>query len=236
MGRKLLLLFLLVSFTALSQEVELENLFSQAIGKNIKKYKTQSKQAYMDQNYERADFLFDSLINNVVNGSRLDNFDVRKTSGKKINFYDFEKPVFLITYASWCTPGVGEIPALNKIVDENYKEIDFVVLFWDTKKKVRKKARDYGYSSKINIVYVDETENTHGHIVETMKHSLGFPTSFFINSNKTIIDVRRGVLHPYNEAYDISYEMNYDSFHNGITLIKSFDGSNQSDIVAKDNP
>ncbi|RFN57866.1 TlpA family protein disulfide reductase [Marixanthomonas ophiurae] len=234
MGRKLLLLFLLVSFTGLAQEVEYENLFSQAIEKNIKKYKIQSKQAYLDQNYERADFLFDSLINNVVNGSRLDNFDIRKTSGKKIDFYDFEKPVFLITYASWCTPGVGEIPALNKIVDENYKEIDFVVLFWDSKKKVKKKARDY--SNKIRVVYVDETENTHDHIVQTMKHSLGFPTSFFIDSNKTIIDVRRGVLHPYNEAYNVSYEMNYDSFHNGISLIKSFDVNNQSDIVAKDNP
>ena len=108
------------------------------------------------------------------------------------------------------------------------------MLFWDSKKKVKKKASDY--SNKITIVYVDETENTHDHIVETMKHSLGFPTSFFIDSDKTIIDVRRGVLHPYNEAYEVSFEMNYDSFHNGISLIKSFDGNNQSDIVAKDNP
>ena len=235
MSRKLLLLFLLVSLSGLSQEAEQENLFSQSIGKNIKKYKIQSKQAYLDQNYERADFLFDSLINNVINGSRLDDFTVRKASGKKVNFYDFEKPVFLITYASWCTPGVGEIPALNKIVEENDDDIEFVVLFWDTKRKVRKKARDY--SKDITILYVDETENTHGHIVETMKHSLGFPTSFLIDSDKTIIDVRRGVLHPYNEAYNVSFEMNYDSFHNGVSLLKSFDANNnQTDLVVKDNP
>ncbi|PVW14722.1 redoxin domain-containing protein [Marixanthomonas spongiae] len=234
MGRKLLLLFLLVSYTALSQEVEHETLFSQAIGKNIKKYKLQSKQAFMDHNYERATFLFDSLVNHVINGSRLDNFDIRKTSGKKINFYDFDKPVFLISYASWCTPGIGEIPALNKIVDENHQEIDFVVLFWDTKRKARQQARKY--SKNITVAYVDETENTHDHIVQTLKHSLGFPTTFFIDSNKTIIDVRRGVLHPYNETYDASFEMNYDAYHNGITLIKSFDGKSRTTVVAKDNP
>ena len=234
MSRKLLLLFLLVSFSVFSQEAEDENLFSQAIGNNIKKYKFQSNQAYIDQNYDRAQFLFDSLINNVINGSRLDDFAVRKTSGKKVNFYDFEKPVFLITYASWCTPGIGEIPALNKIAEENKDEIDFVVLFWDSKKKARKKAREY--SSDIAILYVDETENTHDHIIETMKHSLGFPTSFFVDSNKTIIDVRRGVLHPYNESYDVSFDMNYDSYHNGVSLLKSFDTNKQTDLVVKDNP
>ena len=60
-------------------------------------------------------FLFDSLINNVVNRSYLDNFKVRKISGRKTELNDFEKPIFLMTYASWCTPGSGEVPALNDI-------------------------------------------------------------------------------------------------------------------------
>ena len=113
-----------------------------------------------------------------------------------------------MTYASWCTPGVGEIPALNEIAEKYYKDIDFVVLFWDSKENVRKSTRDY--SNRINIIYVDEKENTNDHIVEIMKHSLGFPTSFFIDETKRIVDVRRGVLHPYNEKYEISFELNYN--------------------------
>lgn len=233
MGRKLLYLFLLISFCAQSQ-IEQGNSFSEAIGKNIKKYTKNSQNAYVEKDFERAEFLFDSLINNVVNGSYLDNFKVRKLSGRKIELYKFDKPIFLMTYASWCTPGVGEIPALNEIAEKHYKDIDFVVLFWDSKESVRKSTNDY--SKKINIIYVDEKENNNDHIVEIMKHSLGFPTSFFIDANKRIVDVRRGVLHPYNEKYEISFELNYNSYLNGISLLKSLGVEDKSHFASKQNP
>jgi len=233
MGRKLLLLYLLASFTALSQDIEPRDLFSKVIGENIKSYRQKSQEAYLDGDFERADFLFDSLINKVVNGSYLDNFKVKKLSGRKIELNDFEKPIFLMTYASWCTPGSGEIPALNDVAEKYNKEIDIVVLFWDSKDKVKKVTKEY--HKKITVLYIDEKENKHDHIVETLKHSLGFPTSFFIDENKRIVDVRRGVLHPYNEEYSISFELNYNSFLNGISLLKEFDSDNNV-LTAKDNP
>jgi len=219
MGRKLLYLFLLISFSALSQDLEPKNLFSKVIGDHIKTYRLKSQQANLDNDYERAHFLFDSLINNVINGSVMDNFKIKKISGRKIELAYFKKPIFLMTYASWCTPGSGEIPALNEVAKKYHKDIDFVILFWDKKTKVKKATRDY--NRHITIVYVDETENTNDHIVETLKHSLGFPTSFFINEDKMIVDVRRGVLHHYNEDYSISFELNYNSFLNGISLLKN---------------
>ncbi len=234
MGRKLLYLLLLVSISAQSQNLGQRTLFSEAIGQNIKKYTSKSQLAYFDQDFERAEFLFNSLVNNVVNGSYLDNFKVRKLSGKKIDLYKFEKPVFLMTYASWCTPGVGEIPALNEIAEKHYKDIDFVILYWDSKENVRKSTRNY--SSKINIIYVDEKENTNDHVVEIMKHSLGFPTSFFIDKDKRIVDVRRGVLHPYNEKYEISFELNYNSFLNGISILKTLNDEIKDDFASKQNP
>ena len=233
MGKKLLLLFLLISFTALSQDLEPRNLFSKVLGENIKSYRQKSQEAYLINDFERAEFLFDSLINQVVNGSYLDNFKVKKLSGKKIELNDFEKPIFLMTYASWCTPGSGEIPALNDIAEKHHKEIDFVVLFWDSKDKVKKASKKY--NKRITIVYVDEKENKHDHIVETLKHSLGFPTSFFINEDKMIVDVRRGVLHHYNEEYSISFELNYNSFLNGISLLKNM-RSEDSLITTQNNP
>jgi AhpC/TSA family. len=221
MSKNLLLLFLLASFTALSQDHEPVGLFSYVIGKNIRSYTYKSQIAYDKGNMERAEFLFDSLISNVVVNSYMDNFRIRKLSGKKIELYEFKKPIFLMTYASWCTPGVGEIPALNKIAESEYKDIDFIVLFWDSKDKIKKIARQY--SNKITIVYVDELENNNDHIIETMKHSLGFPTSFFIDENKKIIDVRRGVLHQYDDEFKISFELNHNAFLNGISMLKNTD-------------
>ncbi|MEM0518874.1 MULTISPECIES: TlpA family protein disulfide reductase [Aequorivita] len=233
MGKTLLYLFLLLFFSAQSQ-IEQGSYFSEAIGKNIKKYTKNSQIAYAEHNFEYAEFLFDSLINNVINGSYLDNFKVRKLSGKKINLYKFDKPIFLMTYASWCTPGAGEIPALNEIAENHYNHIDFIILFWDSKENVRKIAR--AYSDRINIIYVDEKENTNDHIVEVMKHSLGFPTSFFIDESKRIIDVRRGALHPYNEKYEVSFELNYNSFLNGISLLKNLSEEEKTHIASKENP
>ncbi len=232
MGRKLLFLFLLVSITALSQDKEPKVLFSKVVGENIKSYTHKSQDAYIKGEYERAKFLFDSLINNVINGSYLDNFKVKKLSGRKIALDHFKKPVFLMTYASWCAPGKGEIPALNDIANQYHKEIDFVILFWDSKKKVRKASKYY--NRKITILYIDEKENIHDHIIERMKHSVGFPTSFFIDEDKRIIDVRRGVLHHYDEEYEVSFELNHSSFLKGIELLKKY--KKEDDSLADKNP
>jgi len=218
MGKKLLLLFFIISFTALSQENERKELFSQAIGKNIRKYRREAKKAYASKDLERAEFLFDSLVGKVVNGTQLDNFKVRKFSGRKIELYKFEKPTYLVTYASWCVPGVGELPALNDIADKYHNDIDFVVLFWGSKKKIRKFKRKF--SKKIKVLYVDEKENRNDFTIKTMKHSLGFPTSFLIDKDKIILDVRRNFMHHYLENYSSSYNSNYQSFTSGVSLLQ----------------
>lgn len=218
MGKLLLTLFLVCTFPAISQTNETKIFFSEAIGKNIRKYRTEAKLAYIRKNEERAQFLFDSLINHVVKGSYLDDFKVRKFSGRKINLHHFEKPIYLITYSSWCTTGIGEIPALNDVANSNYNEVDFVMLFWGSKKKIRKFKRQL--SSKIKVLYVDEKENKNDFVIKTMKHSLGFPTSFFINKEKKIIDIRRNFLHHYSEDYTQSYNNNFQSFTSGVSLLK----------------
>ncbi len=218
MGKMLLILFLFTSLPLLSQDSEDKRLFSQEIGKNIRKYRKEARRAYRTKDEERAEFLFDSLVKNVVNGSLLDNFNVRKFSGRKIHLHKFEKPTYLITYASWCVPNPAEIPALNDVADRFYKEIDFVVLFWGSKKKIRKFKKKY--NKRINVLYVDEKENKNDFAIRIMKHSVGFPTSFFISVDKKIVDVRRNHLDNYSEEYAASYNSNFQSFMSGVALLK----------------
>lgn len=218
MGRLLLILFLFSSLSLLSQNEEDKRLFSVEIGKNIRKYRKEARRAYRTKNEERAEFLFDSLIKNVVNGTLLDNFKVRKFSGRRIELHRFEKPTYLITYTSWCVPNPAEIPALNDVADKYHNEIDFVVLFWGSKKKIRKFKKKY--SKRINVLFVDEKENRNDFTIRIMKHSVGFPTSFFIGSDKKILDVRRNHLDDYSEEYAASYNANFQSFMSGVALLK----------------
>jgi thiol-disulfide isomerase/thioredoxin len=191
--------------------------FSEAIGLHIKKYKKKVSKANRLKDVERADFLFDSLVEHCLKDTYIDNFSINCLGKNKNCFNDYEKPIFLLTYASWCVPGKGEIPAMNELSKKYKDQITFIVLFWDKKNEVRKVAREY--SNAIDIVYVDELENRDAYIVKSMKHSLGFPTTFFIGSDKKILNISRTVILPYNSPYEKSYTLNYQNVAEGISQI-----------------
>ena len=67
-------------------------------------------------------------------------------------------------------------------------------------------------------------------VIKILKHSVGFPTSFFINENDIVVDMRRGVLHPYEEEYSKSFDLNYNSFSKGLSLL--LNASETSDGLA----
>ena len=51
------------------------------------------------------------------------------------------------------------------------------------------------------------------------------------------MDVRRGALHPYNESYEVSFELNYKAFYNGISLLKNLsDKENNEGVVSSEDP
>jgi hypothetical protein len=106
---------------------------------------------------------------------------------------------------------------MNELSKKYKDQITFIVLFWDKKNEVRKVAREY--SNAIDIVYVDELENRDAYIVKSMKHSLGFPTTFFIGSDKKILNISRTVILPYNSPYEKSYTLNYQNVAEGISQI-----------------
>lgn len=217
MGKKLLLLVFLITLPSVAQDDDSKKLFSDAIGQNIRKYIRNSKLAYHDKDYDRATFLYDSLVTHVILNTHLDNFTVNKRTGKKIKMDHFEKPMILLSTSSWCTPAPGTFPALNRIADAYGDDIDFVVLYWDTKKNARKASREL--SKDVSVIYVDELDNKHVDIIQNMKHSLGLPTCFLLDANKKIIDVQRTVIHPYHIPFETSFEENYSAFFAGVRLL-----------------
>lgn len=214
MVRKLLTILLIftVQFT-FSQEEE-KVLFSDALTMHLPKYEKKAKEAYRYRNFERGENLFDSLVENHLAGSVMDNFQFNRLKASSVSLYDFEKPVYLITYASWCVTTEGEIPALNELAAKYHDKIDFVVLFWDTPKATKTAAKKY--NKHITILYVNELENNDSFVVSQLKHSLGLPTVFLLDEGKEVLDIRRGVTHSLQRSLEESIDMNYNSIYDGI--------------------
>ncbi|MGB7785427.1 MAG: TlpA disulfide reductase family protein [Salinimicrobium sp.] len=224
MLRILLIFNLLFIVASYGQEEQLS--FSEAISIHLPKYKEKADKAYRLKNVERAEFLFDSLVNNCLKGSRLDDFQVRNLKKDPVRLDEFQKPVYLMTNASWVVSNRGEIPALNKLAAKYHEQVDFVVLFWDNRQTVKDLAKQY--DSHIKVLYVDELQNNSSYVVRSMKHSLGLPTTFLLDKDKKILDIRRKVSHAYGIDFEKSFNLNFDSFSKAISVLLIEDSSQYS--------
>jgi hypothetical protein len=182
--------FLLLSLItpALSQSQNDNAVFSETLAKHLRKFKEESKIAYQEKNFTRGRFLFDSLVEHCLVNTQFDNFNVKKKNGKIISLNSYyKKPIFLMTNTLWCYKSDEEIAAINDLVETYYKDIDFVALFWSTKKEVSQASK--GYSNKIHITYINEKMNVFSNELKNLKHSFGFPTYFFINKDRTVRNI-----------------------------------------------
>lgn len=193
--------------------------FSDAIKINFNKYKVQSETAYRTGDTERGQFLFDSLVNHRLKNTIFDDFALKKIKGGKLKLHKSDKPVILLTYASWCVFSKGEIPALNKLARKYSKDAHFVVLFWDRKHNVRKIARKFNHN--ITVCYAHEYYKNDAPLVAALKHTLGFPTSLYLDENMRIVDIRRCSVYEQDTTpgYKKSYALNYNSFLKGLNTI-----------------
>ena len=222
--KKLLLVFLFIGPTVFSQqELQKKTYFSEALYFNLSDYNRKADIAYRFNDYEKGKELFEDFTSTHLEGSYMDNFKFRNLKNKEVELYNFKKPVFLITYASWCVPSKGEIPALNELAAEYKNNIDFVVLFWDRREKAKDLAENF--SKDISVVYVDESQNNGAYVVKQLKHSLGLPTCFLLSGDKKIMDIRRSVFPPLQTEEETAYRENYIALETSISnnLVNSYD-------------
>ncbi|RYJ45786.1 TlpA family protein disulfide reductase [Flavobacterium beibuense] len=218
--KRLLLITVIMLFPLLchSQSDSL-HYFSDAIKVDLKQYKRESAIAYRKGDFERGKFLFDSLVENRLTGTRFDEFVFKKVRGGKFRFSKEKKPIILITYASWCVTSPGEIPALNKLAKRYGRDVKFVVVFWNRRHDMKKIARKFNHN--ITVCYAHETYKNDESAIASIKHTLGFPTSFYLDEDKNIVDIRRcGIkLSPKRTTYRKAYTLNYNSYLDGLSTI-----------------
>lgn len=225
----ILLIFLFFNAVSISaQEKKTDSikdkvLFTEALSLHLADYNEKADFAYRQRNFKKAQHLFDSITVNHLTGSYINNFKFHNLRGKEVCLYDFDKSIYLITYASWCIPGKGAIPAINEIAKKYKDQIQIIILFWDTRDKVKKVSKEF--SNTVNIVYVDETQNRSPYVVKQLKHSLGLPTCFLINKDKRIEDITRYTAVAYGTPIENALKKNFNQIDEGITshLINSED-------------
>ena len=219
--------YLLVILVFLSQFLTLfaqedERLFSDAIRINFSNFKQQSNKAYKAGDFDRGQFLFDSLVQNQLVGSKFNDFTLRRVSNRKLKMSNVKKPIFLVTYAAWCVPGKGEILALNKLAKEYSKEVEFLVIVWGKKQEVKKFSKKF--SGQIEICYAHKNYKNDNEIVENMKETLGFPTCYMIDSNLQVVNIKRGSASvPLKTPTKKAMEMNYTVFKERLVQLNSKD-------------
>lgn len=192
--------------------------FNKAIKQHIKKYNVESEIAHLNKNNEKAQLLFDSLVNNHLVGTQFEDFTLKEYGKKKITLSKYKKPIFILTYASWCIPSKGEIPALNKLAQKYANEVKIVVLFWDRKQKIKEIVKKFNYH--IDVCYAHETYKNDENLISNVKHTLGFPTSYFLDENLKVVSIKRGGAQPpKNSTYTKAYTMNYNVYREGLSCL-----------------
>lgn len=211
---RLILLFLFTVFAsqmALCQDrQEKPVLFSDAIKSNIKKYNKQSDAVYENGDIAQGQALFDSLVQNHLVGSKFDDYTFKSVNSRKVKLSAIKMPTFIITYSAWCVINKGEVAALNKLAKQYNDSVQFIVVFWDTKQNMKKIGRQF--NGKIRVCYVNESYKNDARTVATLKHTLGFPTSYFLNESMEVVDIKRGGIPipprtPTRKAIDMNYEL-----------------------------
>ncbi len=218
------LLFMTIIFIsgyAFAQEPE--KTFTVAVKQNIKKYNALSNRAYEKGDVEHGQFLFDTLVNNQLVGTKFEDYTLKKISGGKLKLSTIKKPILLQTYSSWCVLNKGEIPALNKLARKYYKDLKIVVVFWDRKQAAKSLASQF--NSNIEVCYANENYKKDESVVATLKYAIGFLTSYYLDENLKVVSIKKGApaQTPKKTPIKEAIKVNYDIYNESLSdlLLKS---------------
>lgn len=116
-------------------------------------------------------------------------FSAQKVDGAVVSLSELRGQVVLINFwATWCGPCRAEMPDLDAVYQQ-YKEQGFALLgvnYQETPDQIQ------GFTSELRVGF-PIAQDPSGEIARTYRVR-GFPTSFFIDRNGTVAEVRIGPL------------------------------------------
>ncbi len=195
--------------------------FSVAVHQNIKKYNVYATVAYEKGDLEQGKFLFDTLVNNQLIGTKFPDYTFKRVSGRKLRLSEFKKPVLLQTYATWCVLNRGEVPAINKLTQKYRDKMQIVVVFWGKKQDVR--GLQNLFNGYVEVCHANESYTKDEEVVATLKYAMGFMNSYYLDENLMVVGVKKNQENilpkktPMKEAIKINMD-NYEKNFNELLL------------------
>ena len=113
------------------------------------------------------------------------NFELKNLSGEIVRLSDLRgKHILLNFWATWCRPCRGEIPSLNKLV-EQYPDLVILTVTFEKRDVVKRFIKKFEEDHKITIAFtvlIDTARTTDA------LYGIGyFPTTFLIRPNGEIV-------------------------------------------------
>ena len=207
MKQILLIITILISIQTYSQTTE-KVFYKDIVDDCVENLNRQINQAWADKENEKAKELFEQLINDCIQGKYLSNYDFKNIEKDIISTDEIDKPILLVTSATWCAPCWGEIPTLNKLAKKYDGEIELIVLFWNKKKDLKKMSKKY--DERIHLIPSEnEPTDKSSIMISGFNHKLDYPAAYLIDKDKKILDLTRGAAFPSKEmSWDEANEIN----------------------------
>ncbi|MDE2724673.1 MAG: redoxin domain-containing protein [Gemmatimonadota bacterium] len=114
-------------------------------------------------------------------GMQAPDFTLRTLTGESFNLYEKRgKPVFLNFWATWCSPCIAEMPAMQKLQNTMGDSIQIVGIdVRETRSQVLHFVTGYGYTWTFVLDSTGEVNNAY--------EVTGYPTSYFIDAKGVIV-------------------------------------------------
>jgi thiol-disulfide isomerase/thioredoxin len=133
-----------------------------------------------------------SAFSDSIVGTSIGNFQFQDYYGNDVDLKTNSKPVLMESFASWCSPCISSIPALNQL-SEDYPEVRFIILAHDTSDKLEKYANQL--NPEIHLIPSDSIVNASNVIklkVGRFQSIFPFPATLSIGADGVIQNVMIG--------------------------------------------
>lgn len=105
-------------------------------------------------------------------------WQLKSTNGDEVWLSDFEKPIFINIWATWCPPCRSEMPSIISLKEKYEDKVDFLLISPDEPLgKLKKFNSDKGYNS---IFYNSLSD------IPYQLYSDTYPTTFILSKDKKI--------------------------------------------------